>query len=83
MVKVYQTLIFCVIAFIIHQNSQAQKLYFSDNGAVKRMNLNGSGVETILPSGGRYIAVDGHQNLLFHNNGIETCRTKLDGTSPS
>ena len=83
MVKVYQTLIFCVIAFIIHQNSQAQKLYFSDNGAVKRMNLDGSGVQTILPSGGQYIAVDGNQNLLFHNDGQQTYSTKLDGTSPA
>ena len=83
MVKVYQTLIFCVVAFIIHQNSQAQKLYFSDNGAVKRMNLDGSGVQTILPSGGQYIAVDGNQNFLFHNDGQQTYRTKLDGTSPA
>ena len=83
MVKVYRTLIFCVIAFIIHQNSQAQKLYFTDNGAVKRINLDGSGVQTILPSGGQYIAVDGNLNFLFHNNGAETWRTKLDGTSPT
>ena len=83
MVKVYQTLIFCVVALIIHQNSQAQKLYFSDNGAVKRMNLDGSGVQTILPSAGQYIAVDGNQNFLFHNDGQQTYRTKLDGTSPA
>ncbi|HZB13084.1 MAG TPA: hypothetical protein VE467_08655, partial [Chryseolinea sp.] len=82
MVKVYQTLIFCVFAFIIHQNSQAQKLYFSDNGVIKRINLDGTGVETIVPAGGNYIAVDGYQNLLFHNDGQETYRTKLDGTSP-
>ncbi|HEX6223096.1 MAG TPA: gliding motility-associated C-terminal domain-containing protein [Chryseolinea sp.] len=82
MVKVYQTLIFCVIAFIIHPNSQAQKLYFTDNGAVKRMNLDGSGVQTVLSSAGQYIAVDGNQNLLFHNDGQELYSTKLDGTSP-
>src|SRR5688572_6097661 len=82
MVNVYRTLIFCVVAFIIHPNTQAQKLYFSDNGVVKRMNLDGSGVETILPSGGQYIAVDGYMNRLFHNDGQETYSTKLDGTSP-
>lgn len=84
MVKVYQALIFCVFVLVINQNSQAQKLYFSDNGDVKRMNLDGSGVQIIVPGtpyGYGYIAVDGHANLLFYNNGQETFRSALDGTS--
>jgi hypothetical protein len=84
MVKVYRTLIFCVITSIIYQTSQAQKLYFSDGGAVKRMNLNATGVETIVPAGGNnYIAVDGNANYLFYNDGQETYRSFLDGSSPS
>ncbi len=84
MVKVYQALIFCVFILVVTQTSQAQKLYFSDNGDVKRMNLDGSGVQTIVPGtpyGFSYIAVDGHANLLFYNNGQETFRSALDGTS--
>jgi gliding motility-associated-like protein len=84
MVKVYQTLIFCVVFFIVYQTSQAQKLYFSDNGDVKRMNLDGTAVQDIVagtPYGFNYIAVDGYSNLLFYNNGQETYSSRLDGTS--
>lgn len=84
MVKVYQAFIFCVFVLTIHQTSQAQKLYFTDNGDVKRMNLDGSGVQTIVPGtpyGYNYIAVDGGYNLLFYNNGQETFSSRLDGTN--
>ena len=84
MVKVYQALIFFVFVLVLNQTSQAQKLYFADNGDVKRMNLDGSGVQTIVtgtPYSFGYIAVDGHANLLFYNNGQETFRSALDGTS--
>ena len=83
MVKVYQALIFCVFVLNINQTIQAQKLYFSDNGDVKRMNLDGSGVQNIVlgtPYDFNYIAVDGNANLLFYNNGQETFSSKLDGT---
>ena len=84
MVKVYQALTFCVFILIVNQTTQAQKLYFSDNGDVKRMNLDGSGVQTIVtgtPYDFSFIAVDGSANLLFYNNGQETFRSALDGTS--
>lgn len=48
------------------------------------MNLNATGVETIVPAGNHnYIAVDGNANFLFYNDGQETYRSFLDGSSPS
>lgn len=84
MIKVYRTFIFCITLSFLYHNSQAQKLFFSDGGDVKRINLDGSGVQTIVagtPYDFTYIAVDGHNNLLFYNNGQETYSSKLDGTS--
>ena len=72
MVKVYQALIFCVFVLVINQTSQAQKLYFADNGDVKRMNLDGSGVQIIVPGtpyGFNYIAVDGMPTCFFITTG--------------
>ncbi len=86
MVKVYQTLIFCAIFTISFHHSFSQKIYFSDGGAVKRMNLNATGVETIIPGTTfQYIAVDAltAPGFLFYNNGQETRSALLDGTSPA
>jgi gliding motility-associated-like protein len=86
MVKVYRNLIFCLAFSFLFFNSQAQKLYFSDGGDVKRINLDGTGVQTVVtgsPYDYNYIAVDGYNNLLFYNNGQETYSSKLDGTSPA
>lgn len=83
MVKVYQALIFCVVILSISQQSQAQKLYYSEAGVVKRANLDGTGIETIVPYGTyghNYIAVDGNNNYLFYNDTQETYRSRLDGS---
>src|SRR5687768_15524614 len=83
MVKVYWTFIFSTFIIFLSSGVQAQKLYFSDNGTVKRMNLDGTSIETIVPSGGNYITVDGDAGFLFYNDGAESYRSFLDGTSPS
>jgi gliding motility-associated-like protein len=83
MVKVYWTLIFSTFIIFLSSSVQAQKIYFSDNGTVKRMNLDGTSVQTIVPSGGNYITVDGDGGFLFYNDGAESYRAFLDGTSPS
>ena len=85
MVKVYRALIFLVLTFIIYQTTEAQKLYFVDGGDVKRMNLDGTSVETIVPQGAfgfNTLAVDGYNNFIFYNDGMSTFRAALDGTNP-
>lgn len=82
MQKVYWTLIFSTFIFFLSSVTQAQKIYFSDGGVVKRVNLNGTSVETIVASDGSYIAVDGNAGLLFYNNSQTTHRAFLDGSSP-
>jgi gliding motility-associated-like protein len=85
MVKVYRALIFLVLTFIIYQTTEAQKLYFVDGGDVKRMNLDGTSVETIVPQGTfgfNTLAVDGYNNFIFYNDGMSTFRAALDGTNP-
>ena len=83
MVKVYRALIFLSFILLISNPSFAQKLYFSDGGIIKRMNLNGTSVETIVPSGGVYLTVDGDNGFLFSNDTQESYRAFLDGTSPA
>ncbi len=85
MVKVYRTLIFCVVFLIFYQSTQAQKLYYCEAGVVKRMNLDGTGIQTIIPYGTYghdFIAVDGYNNYLFYNDGQQTYRSSLDGSDP-
>ncbi|HKZ37013.1 MAG TPA: Ig-like domain-containing protein, partial [Chryseolinea sp.] len=84
MLKVYWALSIFVLLTIASRPLLAQKIYFSESGSVKRMNLDGSLTETIVTGTNyNYIAVDGDQGFLFYNDSQESFRAFLDGTSPA
>jgi len=61
-------------------NGVAQKLYFTENGVVKSINFDGTGLSTLPVSAGRYVAVDAGEGYLFYSNITEIYRSLLDGS---
>jgi gliding motility-associated-like protein len=84
MLKVYWALSICFLLTIAFQPLSAQKIYFTESGSVKRMNLDGSVTQTIVTGTNyHYIAVDGDQGFLFYNDSQESFRAFLNGSSPA
>ncbi len=74
----------CLSIFIILFHSvadvSAQKIYYSENGAVKRANLDGTGIQTVVASGGTFIAYDADNDFLFYSDTQLIYRSAGDGT---
>ncbi len=69
-----------IILFHSVADVSAQKIYYAENGAVKRANLDGTGIQIVVPSGASFIAYDADNDFLFYSSTTEIYRSAGDGT---
>ncbi|WP_276372285.1 gliding motility-associated C-terminal domain-containing protein [Chryseolinea sp. H1M3-3] len=75
--KILITILLCVY---LGNVGLAQKLFFSENDVIKTINFNGTGLQALPGSGGRYLSVDAGEGYLFYSNTQEIYRSALDGS---